>query len=65
MVKVKEPTVTITREKFEELVRESHLLGCLDCVGLLDWKRYPEALAEHVKEFPEFYGVHSDKYPIN
>ena len=49
--------VTITKGEYERLRRCEDLLECLQDAGVDNWEWYSEAMKEHVRNFPEFYGV--------
>ena len=36
--------VTITKEEYEELIRKSHELYCLECTGVDNWEGYSIAM---------------------
>lgn len=52
-----EEMVTITKKEYERLRRNEDLLECLNDSGVDNWEWYDEAMREHVKNFPEYYGV--------
>lgn len=43
----------ITREEYDRLERDSHMLQCLQDAGVDNWDGYSDALHEYKKEYPD------------
>lgn len=43
-------TVTITKEEYERLVRDSELLGCLEACGVDNWNGWDDAMEMFAEE---------------
>lgn len=48
-----EESVTISKEEYEGLLKDSYFLSCLEGAGVDNWQGYDDACEMYVKEYPD------------
>jgi hypothetical protein len=51
--KMEEETITIKKSEYEQLIKDSNWLSCLEGAGVDNWQGYDYAIDMYQEEFPD------------